>query len=158
MQSVTPSIRTQPTPAISQPRGVEDAAPYGHQRNAGVSIVVNSCINAASLRPPLGFPERGAVAALCAVTEGLVQGGCGVPALSVNRRKDGLGDGEARAIGAVRRATAAHRGRCALRREGGTFTHCKHVIRSPTEGASRTPPPTVVAKGKFQRSHKVGGC
>ena len=37
----------------------------------------------------------------------------------------------------------------------GTFPHCKYVIRSPKEGASGTPPPTVVAKGKFQRSRKV---
>ena len=29
VQLVTPNVRTQPTPAIPQPRGVEDAAPYG---------------------------------------------------------------------------------------------------------------------------------
>ena len=53
-------------------RCVEDAAPYGRQLNVGIRIVVNKCVNAANLRPPLGSPERGAVAALCAVTEGLV--------------------------------------------------------------------------------------
>ena len=37
----------------------------------------------------------------------------------------------------------------------GTFPHCNYVIRSPKEGASGTPPPTVVAKGMFQRSRKV---
>ncbi len=71
-----PNVRTQPTPAIPQPRGVEDAAPYGRQRNAGISIVVNRRANAANLRPPLGSPERGAVTALCAVTEGLGQRWC----------------------------------------------------------------------------------
>ena len=47
-------------------------APYGRQRYIGVGIVVNRCVNAANLRPPLGSPERGAVAARRAVTEGLV--------------------------------------------------------------------------------------
>ena len=47
-------------------------APYGRQRYIGVGIVVNRCANAASLRPPLGSPERGAVAARSGVTEGLV--------------------------------------------------------------------------------------
>ena len=87
VKSVTPVIRNQPTPAIPQPRGVEDAAPYGRLRDVGVSIVVNSCANAASLRLPLGSPERGAVAALCAVTEGLVQREWGVPTLSINPRR-----------------------------------------------------------------------
>ena len=72
---VTPNGRNQPTPAIPRPRGVEDAAPYGWEEILGISIVVNSHVNAARLRPPLGSPERGAVTALCAVTEGLVQRG-----------------------------------------------------------------------------------
>ena len=38
----------------------------------------------------LGSPERGAVTALCAVTEGLVQGGWGVPTLPVNPRRAGV--------------------------------------------------------------------
>ena len=38
--------------------------------------------------PTLGSPERGAVAAHCAMTEGLVQRGCGVPALPVDRRRE----------------------------------------------------------------------
>ena len=75
MQSATPTIRNHPTPAVTLPRGVEDAAPYGRVRDEGVSIVVNGCIDAANLCPPLGSPERGAVAAQRAVTEGLVQGG-----------------------------------------------------------------------------------
>ena len=33
--------------------------------------MVNRCVNAANLRPPLGSPERGAVTAQRAVTEGL---------------------------------------------------------------------------------------
>ena len=45
------------------------------------------------LRPPLGSPERGAVAALCAVTEGLVQGGCGEITSPVNRRRAGVSVG-----------------------------------------------------------------
>ena len=85
-QSATPNVRNHPTPAIPQPRGVEDAAPYGRVRNEGVSIVVNRRGNAASLLPPLGSPERGAVAPLCAVTEGLVQRGCGAITSFVNPR------------------------------------------------------------------------
>ena len=45
------------------------------------------------LCPPLGSPERGAVAALCAVTEGLVQGGCGEITSPVNRRRAGVSVG-----------------------------------------------------------------
>ena len=75
--SATPAIRANVTPAVTQPRGVEDAAPYGRVRDVGVSIVANRCVNAANLLPPLGSPERGAVTAQRAVTEGLVQGGCG---------------------------------------------------------------------------------
>ena len=60
------------------------------------------------------------------------------------QRKGGRGGGVARGTGVVRRPTAAHRGRCALRRMG------KHqrktgVVGYPAEGASGTPPPTVVA-------------
>ena len=60
VQSVRPNVCHQPTPAIPRTRGVEDAAPYGWARNEGISIVVNKCVNAANLRPPLGSPERGA--------------------------------------------------------------------------------------------------
>ena len=80
MLSVTLNVRNQPTPAIRRTRGVGDAAPYGRQRNAGIRTAVNRCANA------LGSPERGAVAARSAVTEGLVQGGCGVITLPVNLR------------------------------------------------------------------------
>ena len=69
--SATPNVRNQPTPAVTRTRGVGDAAPYGRVRDVGCSIVVNSCANAADFRPPLGSPERGAVAARSAVTEGL---------------------------------------------------------------------------------------
>ena len=53
----------------------------------------------------------------------------------------------------VNRRTA-HRGRCALRRVG----RCQRktgVVCPPTEGASGTPPPTVVARCRFQRSREV---
>ena len=73
---VTPDGCVHPTPAIPRPRGVEDAAPYGRQRNVGISIVGSRRVNAANLLPRLGSPERGAVAALCAVTEGLGQRWC----------------------------------------------------------------------------------
>ena len=46
VQSFTPNVRTQPTPAVTQTRGVEDAAPYGRLRNVGISIAVNSCAKA----------------------------------------------------------------------------------------------------------------
>ena len=79
------------------------------------------------LHPPLGSPERGAVAALCAVTEGLVQRGWGAITLSVNRRRR-TGDGAPYDV-------------------WGTFPHRKYVVRQPTEGASGTPPPTGCAIG-----------
>ena len=69
--SVRPDGCNQPTPAVARTRGVEDAAPYGREENHGICIVVNKRIDAANLRPPLGSPERGAVAAQRAVTEGL---------------------------------------------------------------------------------------
>ena len=94
--SVTPNGCNQPTPAVTRRRGVEDAAPYGRVLDVSVRIVVNRCVNAANLRPPLGSPERGAVAALCAVTEGLVQRGCGAITLPVNWRREGV---EARPYG-----------------------------------------------------------
>ena len=48
--------------------------------------MVNRCVNAANLIPPLGSPERGAVAARSAATEGLVQRWCGVITSPVNPR------------------------------------------------------------------------
>ena len=124
-QSATPNVRYRSTAAVTQPRGVEDAAPYGRQRNVGISIAVNRCTNAASLHPPLGSPERGAVAALCAVTEGLAQRGWGVPTLSANRGRasvearpyEAWGGGCDKPEYPVDQRTA-HRGRCALRRVG----------------------------------------
>ncbi len=126
----------------SNGRGVGDAAPYGQKLNHGISIVANRCVSAANLCPPLGSPERGAVAARSAVTEGLVQGRCGVPTLPVIPRPGGRGSPPLRGVGrwvrkikrrlstdagagveagwrveptsAVNRQTA-HRGRCALR-------------------------------------------
>ena len=86
VQSVKPNVRNQPTLAVTPARGVEDAAPYGRQLNVGISIVVNRCAIAANLLPRLGSPERGAVAALCAVTEGLAQRGCGAITSFVDRR------------------------------------------------------------------------
>ena len=71
----------------------------------------------------LGSPERGAVAALCAVTEGLVRRRCGRTNVIRQPRPGGRGSPPlrgvgrwARGTGAVGRPTAAHRGRCALRR------------------------------------------
>ena len=75
VKSATPNGCNKPTPVVIRPRGVEDAAPYGRQRNVSISIAVNGCAIAANFLPPIGSPERGAVAALCAVTEGLVQRG-----------------------------------------------------------------------------------
>ena len=82
-------VCVQPAPSVVRRRGVGDAAPYGRSRNVGIRIVGNRCVNAANLRPPLGSPERGAVAVLCAVTEGLVQGGCGETMSSVIPRRAG---------------------------------------------------------------------
>ena len=106
---VTPNVRTQPTPAVTRPRGVEDAAPYGRLRNVGVSIAVNRCVNAANLHPPLGSPERGAVAARSGVTEGLVQRGCDAISLPVILRKGRRGR---RPLRWVRNE------RCGIRRDG----------------------------------------
>ena len=70
-QSVKPNSCNQPTPAVTQTRGVEDAAPYGRQRDEGIRIMVNGCAKATASAHTLGSPERGAVAAQRAVTEGL---------------------------------------------------------------------------------------
>ena len=108
----------------------------------------NGCVNAASLRPPFGSPERGAVAARSGVTEGLVQRWCGKTTLPVNRLRAGV---EARPYDVWEGGCdkpeypAAHRGRCALRRVG----RCQRkteVVCHPEEGASRTPPPTGVSE------------
>ncbi len=37
----------------------------------------------------------------------------------------------------------------------GTFPHRNYTVRYPTQGASGTPPPTVVARFRFQRSREV---
>ena len=208
MQSATPNVCNHPTPAIPQPRGVEDAAPYGRQRNVGISITVSRCANAASLRPPLGSPERGAVTALRAVTEGLVQRGCDADAYrrgglprppGVGQRKTWVRPqkmvrgrcprdqirveadvtvstvGNAVASGHAERSQPVNRGRHATqgrarrwggacnrrsrssdeRRTGdgapyggvGKYQRKTDVVRHPTEGASRTPPPTGCARG-----------
>ena len=76
MLSVGPDVCNQRGPAVTRTRGVEVAAPYGREGNHGICIVVNKCSNAVKLRPPLGSPERGAVAPQSGVTEGLVQGRC----------------------------------------------------------------------------------
>ncbi len=146
VQAVTPSGCNQPAPATTQPRGVEDAAPYGQQRDVGVRIAVNSCANAANLCPPLGSPERGAVAALCAVTEGLVQRGCGEITLPVNPRRAGaeVGWRAEPALSVNRRRRTGDGAPYGVR---GTFQHCNYVVRYPTEGASGTPPPTGCACG-----------
>ena len=154
-QSATPTIRTQPTPAIPQPRGVGDAAPYGQQRDVGVRIAVNSCANAANLCPPLGSPKRGAVAALCAVTVGLGQGGCGVITLSVNPRRAGAEVGwRAEPTPSVDRRRRTGDG--APYGVWGTFPHRKYVVRHPTEGASWTPPPTGCACGYVSAEPRGG--
>ena len=88
---------------LSNGRGVGDAAPYGCQLNVGIRIVVNRCANTANFRPPLGSPERGAVAAQSAVTEGLRITWVGCATLSVNPRREGV---EALPYGGVGRASA----------------------------------------------------
>ena len=70
------------------------------------------------------------------------------------QRKGGRGSGVARGTGVILRPMAAHRGRCALRRVG-KFPHRNYAVRHPEEGASGTPPPTVVARFRFQRSREV---
>ena len=105
--------------------------------------------------PTLGSPERGAVAAHCAVTEGLGRRGWGVPTLSVNQRRAGVEDKPLRGVGrwGCRMEPASSVDRRRRTEDGapygvwGTFPHCKYVICHPTEGASGTPPPTAVAIG-----------
>ena len=106
---VTPNNRTQPTSAVRQPRGVEDATPYGWVRDVSISITVSGCANATNLCPPLGSPERGAVAARSGVTEGLVQRGCDAISLPVILRKGRRGR---RPLRWVRDE------RCGIRRDG----------------------------------------
>ena len=117
-----------------------------------------------NLLPPLGSPERGAVAALCVVTEGLratwvrrnnvarqpAPGGRGSPPL----RYEWEGGRAEPALSIDRRRRTEDGAPYDARRNVQQQTD---VVRPPTEGASRTPPPTVVAKGTFQRSHEVGG-
>ena len=131
---------------VTGPRGVGDAAPYGRVLDVSISIVVNSRVNVANLRPPLGSPERGAVAALCAVTEGLVQRGCGEITLPVNPRRAGaeVGWRVEPASTVTRRRRTGDGAPYGVR---GTFQHCNYVVRYPTEGASGTPPPTGCACG-----------
>ena len=84
-------------------RGMREDAGYTRPRRAALA---------------LGSPERGAVAARRAVTEGLAQRGWGVPTLSVDQCRAGaeVGWRVEPAVSVIRRT--AHRGRCALRREG----------------------------------------
>ena len=56
--SATPDIRTHPTPAIPQRRGVEDAAPYGREENHGIRIVVSRCVRVTASAHPLA-PLKG---------------------------------------------------------------------------------------------------
>ena len=162
--SVTPDGCNHPTPAVTRTRGVEDAAPYGRVLDVSVRIVVNRCVNAANLHPALGSPERGAVAALCAVTEGLVQRGCGIPALPVDQRRAGVEDKPLRCEWGGMRVEPASSGNRRWRTGDGapygarrTFPHRNYAVRHPTEGASGTPPPTGCARCRFQRSREVGG-
>ena len=97
--SATPNNCTQPTPAVTKPRGVEDAAPYGREENHGIRIVVDRCVNAANLCPSLGSPERGAVTARSGVTEGLVQGRCGHTSVIRQPRPGGRGSPPLRGVG-----------------------------------------------------------
>ena len=59
-----------------------------------------------------------------------------------------------RATGVDGQPTTAHRGRCALR-PSCSVQQQTHVVGHPTEGASRTPPPTGCASCRFQRSREV---
>ena len=52
--------------------GRRGCRPYGRLRNVGISIVGSRCERAKTSTHPLGSPERGAVTALRAVTEGLI--------------------------------------------------------------------------------------
>ena len=157
--SVTPNGCNQPTPAVTRRRGVEDAAPYGRVLDVSVRIVVNRCVNAANLRPPLGSPERGAVAARRAVTEGLRPAWIYPPASppvvgegfhALPAWEDGLPRiaynkwcaGCAREIAYVGRWT---RGRRTVG-DVGAVGHAQrmrltHHGNSTAQGASRTPPP-----------------
>ena len=97
--------------------------------------MVNGCAKVKASSHALGSPERGAVAARSGVTEGLVQGGCGETKLFVNRGRAGVEDKPLRRVGKYQRKT--------------------HVVGYPTEGASGTPPSTVGARFRFQRSREV---
>ena len=107
----------------------------------------NGCVNAASLRPPFGSPERGAVAALCGVTEGLVQRWCGKTTLPVNRLRAGVearpydvwGGGRAEPAPSVDQRRRTEDG--APYDVNRSVQQQTDVIRHPTEGASGTPPP-----------------
>ena len=118
--------------------------------------MVNRCANAANLLPPLGSPERGAVAARSGVTEGLVQRGCGHTSVIRKPRPGGRGSLPLRDAGRwVRRgdhSTDAGRGGwhadySAARRPtagecGGGVARGTGVAGHPTNGAPGTVRPT----------------
>ena len=119
---VRPNVRNQPTLAVTRTRGVEDAAPYGQVRDVGCGIVVNKCAIAANLLPPLGSPERGAVAARSGVTEGLVQGRVRCSHAIRQPRPGGRGSPPLRGVGRWVRGTSG--------------------VGHPANGAPRTVRPT----------------
>ena len=58
-KSVTPAIRANVAPAITQPWCTEDGAPYGQQRNERCSMEHNGCRQSQTINssPPHGFAE-----------------------------------------------------------------------------------------------------
>ena len=73
----------------------------------------------------------------------------------VDRRRGGRGGGRAESVSSVirRRRTgdgAPYSASCSVQQR-------TDAVRYPTEGVSRTPPPTVVARCRFQRSREAGG-
>ena len=140
-QSATPNVCNRSTPALIRRRGVEDAAPYGRSLNVRISITVSRCAIAANFLPPLGSPERGAVAALCAVTEGLAQRWCGETTLPISRGRAGVEARPYEAWGGGRDAITLSVDRRRGERGDGVARGNDAVCR-PTDGAPGTVRPT----------------
>ena len=108
------------------------------------------------LRPPLGSPERGAVTAQSAVTEGLVQRRYDAITLSVNPRRSGMSVGRrAKPVPSVdrRRRTG----------DGAPYDVWESISVKPMQSVHRCKgrrgrrPLRGVRVGTFQRSREVGG-
>ena len=127
----------------------------------GISIVENGCANAVNFCPPLGSPERGAGTARSGVTEGLVQRWSGRTSVARRPAPGGRGSPPLWRVGSGCTEYNASVNRRRRTGDGAPYEAKRnvqqqtHAVRQPTEGASGTPPPTAVARCRYQRSREA---